>query len=182
MPSISNFNFLIRNPYWSKTTSLEVNGESAIVNDGYIKLNRKWQKGDLIHIQFDMNTEALYPISYGSQILMNKVIWGHNYIIPTYDEEDPIAHKHIALRRGPITLAQENILGYSVDDAVAININPDGYVDVAITEKEIPYNCIVKVDVPLQNGEYFTVTDYASAGKLWNEDSKMAVWMLTEKI
>ena len=26
-----------------------------------------------------------------------------------------------------------------------------------------------------------TVTDYASAGKLWTEESKMAVWMLTEK-
>ena len=25
-----------------------------------------------------------------------------------------------------------------------------------------------------------TLTDYASAGKLWNDESKMAVWMLTK--
>ena len=126
-----------------------------------------------------MRTEAIYPIAYGNQVLMNKVVWGHNYMIPTYDEEDPIAKNHIALRRGPVMLAQENRLGYSVDDAVEIKVD-DGYVDATISEKDIPYNCIVKAEVPLANGSYMTVTDYASAGKLWNEESKMAVWMLTK--
>jgi len=38
----------------------------------------------------------------------------------TYDIEDPIAHKHIALRRGPIMLAQENRIGYSVDNPISV--------------------------------------------------------------
>lgn len=175
------YEFLIRNPYWSKTTSVTVNGEKKDVGEGYIKLNKLWQNGDVIEIEFDMRTKAIYPESYGSQILMNEVIWGHNYIIPTYDEEDTIAKRHIALRRGPIMFAQENRLGYSVDDPVSVKINDDGYVDALITEKKIPYDCIVKADIPLLSGEYMTVTDYASAGKLWNNECKMAVWMLTEK-
>ena len=77
-------------------------------------------------------------------------------------------------------LAQENRLGYSVDDAIEVKVEEDGYVDVKLTEKEIPYSCIVKAQIPLANGEYMTVTDYSSAGKLWTEESKMAVWMLTK--
>lgn len=101
-------------------------------------------------------------------------------MIPTYDQEDPIAHRHIALRRGPVMLAQENRLGYSVDDPISVKVNDDGYVSVTKTEREVPYNCIVKLDIPLTNGNSITVTDYSSAGKTWTDESKMAVWMLTE--
>ncbi|MBE7043914.1 MAG: hypothetical protein E7397_00145 [Ruminococcaceae bacterium] len=179
MEEEENFVLLIRNPYWSKTTKVAVNGTEVQTCDGYIKISKVWQNSDCIMIEFDMRTEVIYPIPYGNQVLMNKVIWGHNYMIPTYDEEDPIAKNHIALRRGPTMLAQENRLGYSVDDAVEIKVN-HGYVDAAITEKDIPYPCIVKAEVPLADGSYMKVTDYASAGKLWNEKSKMAVWMLVK--
>ena len=36
------------------------------------------------------------------------------------------------------------------------------------------------MEVPLTDGGKMHVTDYASAGKLWNEDSKMAAWMLVK--
>lgn len=127
-----------------------------------------------------MRTEAVYPSPYGTQVLMNKVIWGKNYMVPTFDEECPVAHKHIALRRGPVMLAQENRLGYSVDEAIEIKVNKVGFVAVSLSENEIPYESIIKAEVPLKNGGYMTVTDYASAGKLWNEENKMAVWMLTK--
>jgi len=180
LQSAEEFEILLRNPAWSKNTKISVNGVCEKAYDGYIKLNRLWENGDVIELELDMRTEAIYPIPYGSQVLMNKVIWGKNYVVPTFDEEDPIAHKHIALRRGPVMLAQENRLGYSVDDAVDLKVRDDGYVDVVITEKEIPYNAVLTAEVPLANGKYFTVTDYSSAGKLWTEESKMAVWMLTK--
>lgn len=170
----------IRNPYWSKNTKVSVNGNFTEVNENYIKTEKLWENGDIIELELDMRTKAIYPVPYGSQVLMSKVIWGKNYTVPLFDEEDPIAHKHIALRRGPIMLAQENRLGYSVDIPVSIKVNDDGYVDASLTEKEIPYNCIVKMQVPLTNGSYMTLTDYSSSGKLWNEESKMAVWILTE--
>lgn len=174
------FELLLRNPFWSKNTTVKVNGSKESINGGYIKLERLWKNGDSIEIVLDMNTEAIYPIPYGNQILMNKVVWGKNYIVPTYDEEDSKAKKHIALRRGPIMLAQENRLGYNVDDEVEIVVRDDRYVDVVVTDKEIPYKSILKVEVPLRNGGTMTTTDYSSAGKLWNNESKMAVWMLTK--
>ena len=176
-----SFEISIRKPYWSKNTVITVNGQAVDCDaDGYIRVTKKWSCGDEIYLELDMRTEAIRPIPYGHQVLMNKVIWGHNYMIPTYDEEDPIAHKHIALRRGPIMLAQENRLGYSVDQPVEIKIGADGYVDVKNSDKDIPYACIEAFEVPLCDGSTMTVTDYSSAGKTWTEESKMAVWMLTK--
>lgn len=176
-----NFEILIRNPYWSKKTSLTVNNEKADVSDGYISVERTWENGDEFELDLDMRTEAVHPIPYGNQLLMNKVIWGVNLMVIQYDEEDPIAKNHIAFRRGPIILAQENRLGYSVDTPITVKTENDGYVNVVIPEKEIaPYEHIIELCLPLENGELMHVTDYASAGKLWTEESKMAAWMLTE--
>jgi len=160
--------------------SILCNGEKVSLDDGYIVIKKSWKKEDKIVLQMDMRTEIIRPIPYGSEILMNKVIWGHNYMISTFDREDEKAKNHIALRRGPIMFAQENRLGYSVDDA--IEIASDGkYIEITVNEKqEAPYVNIVEARVPLSNGENILVTDYASAGKLWSEESKMAVWMLTK--
>lgn len=175
------FALSLRIPAWSEQTSLKVCGKKVKITDGYTTINRVWNNGDTIELTLDMRTRAMFPISYGTQVLMNKVIWGYNMIVPTFDREDEIAHKHIALRRGPIMLAQENRLGYSVDKPIEVALTPDGYVDVSFPKKNVaPYKCIVEVEVPLAGGKKMHVTDYASAGKLWTEESKMAVWMLTK--
>ncbi len=172
------FKVFIRNPHWSKNTA--VDGKAAEAEGGYIEIAKEWKNGDKISVEFDMRTEAIYPISYGSQILMNRVIWGANIMIPTFDKEDEMAKHHIALRRGPVMLAQDTRLGYSVDEPIDVLCN-DGYVDVVIDdEKKAGFDTIIEAKIPLKNGEYMTAVDYSSAGKLWTEESKMAVWMLTE--
>ena len=182
MEESERFELLIRIPAWSIQTEMTVNGEAVEAENGYTKIERNWQTGDVVELQLDMRTKAIYPVSYGHQVLMNKVVWGANYMVPTYDEEDPTAKNHMALRRGPVILAQENRLGYSVDEPVDISINKDGYVDVAFPEKKIaPYENILELVVPLMDGTGMHVTDYASAGKLWTEESKMAAWMLVKK-
>ena len=173
------FELKVRIPAWSKRTGLAINGELAEVNEGYVCINREWSEGDLIELLLDMRTEAIKPIPYGTQILMNRVIWGANMMVPTFDEEDPMAKYHLALRRGPIILAQENRLGYSVDDPVDILVREDGYVDVTFPENTIaPYENILELQVPLTDGSKMHVTDYASAGKLYIAESKMAAWIL----
>ena len=181
-----SFELLLRIPGWSKQNSLKLNGKEISISStetcsGYVSLDREWIPGDTIELVLDMRTESIRPIPYGNQVLMNHVVWGANYVIPTYDEEDPLAKQHLALRRGPIVLAQENRLGYSVDEPVDILVGEDGYVDVTFPEKEIaPYENILEVEVPLTDGSKMHVTDYASAGKLWTEESKMAAWMLVK--
>ena len=176
------FTLKLRIPAWSKRTALAVNGALVEVNEGYVSLNRAWEDGDQIELLLDMRTEAIRPIPYGTQILMNHVVWGANMMIPTFDEEDPMAKYHMALRRGPIVLAQENRLGYSVDEPVEILVNKDGYVDVTFPEDPIaPYENILELVVPLADGTQMHVTDYASAGKdYYNPACKMAAWMLTK--
>ncbi len=176
-----DFEILVRNPEWSVNTAASVNGKEITVTKGYISIYRKWTKGDVIEVAFDMRAKAIFPIPYGSQILMNKVVWGANCMCPTFDREHPSTRKHIAIQYGPLMLAQENRLGYSVDDAVSVKVNDDGYVDIVIPEKKTaPYACALEAQIPTTDGGYFTVTDYASAGKLWTEESKMAVWFNTK--
>ncbi len=175
------FAILLRNPAWSKTTRVLVNGSDMPVCDGYITLERTWRDGDVITLELDMRTEAIRPIPYGHQVLMNKVIWGQNYMIPTYDEEDPRAKDHVALRRGPLVLAVDNRLGYDVDSPLDIAVDEQGYADVRLAvASRAPYSCIAEFDVKLTDGGFAAVTDYASAGKTWNEESKMAAWILVK--
>ena len=170
----------IRNPYWSSKTDIKINGVVCSSDGEYITISQIWKTDDEIIIDFDMRTRAIRPIPYGSQIIMTNVVWGQDVITPKYDEEDPKAKNHIALQRGPIILAQENRLGYNVDKPIEVKVNEDGFVNVIKPDKDIaPYEHIVEVKVPLKNGEEMTVTDYASAGKTFNEKSKMAAWMLT---
>lgn len=60
---------------------------------------------------------------------------------------------------------------------ISVNITACGDVRVNVTDCQA-YSTMVAVNVPLSNGDFITVTDYASAGKLWSEESKIAVWML----
>lgn len=180
MQEDKDFEVLVRIPGWSKQSSVKVHEEHFSVKEGYFRLDRVWHPGDIIELELDMRTEVIYPIPYGSQVLMNQVVWGANYIVPTYDEEDPIAKNHIALRRGPLILAQENRLGYNVDIPVEVKIE-NGYVEATIPEKKIaPYDNLIEVEIPLKNGDKMHLTDYASAGKLWTQESKMAAWILTK--
>lgn len=173
------FEILFRIPNWSKQTILKVNGDDINPLDGYTSCKRVWKNGDEVILDLEMKTRVIRPIPYGSQVLMNKPIWKINYVVCTYDEEDPLAKKHIALCRGPIVLAQENRLGYNVDEPVEIDCSKE-YVDIDFPEKDIaPYEHILEVCVPLKNGNKMHLTDYSSAGKTWNEESKMAAWILT---
>lgn len=175
------FTLKVRNPEWSETTKITVNGENVTVTDGYIVIDRVWNDGDVVELELDMRTKAIYPIPYGQQITMSKALLnGSFYVIPVYDVEDPMAKHHIALRRGPVVLAQDNRLGYSVDDPVTIKVE-NGFVDTeVVTDKTAPFDTILEVKVPLDDGSKMTLVDYSSAGRTWRDDSKMAAWILTK--
>ena len=73
-------------------------------------------------------------------------------------------------------LAQDSRLGYSLDTPACIRIEENERVEAVLTDNaEVP--CLVQVKVPLENGGSMTLIDYASAGKLWSEESKLAAWI-----
>ena len=173
-----DFAISLRNPAWSRCTRLTLNGESQEAGDGYIVLNRTWNHGDEMELVFDMRTEAVRPIPYGHDILMTHIDWYQDYVTPVYDEEDPKAKNHVALRRGPLVLAADSQFGYDVGGVFDIAVSEAGYVETEFPEKEqASYPNIVELEVPLKNGERFRVIDYASAGKLWNGKSRLAAWI-----
>ena len=132
-------------------------------------------------LSLDMRIKAIRPTPYGHQVLMNKVIWKYNYIVPTYDSEDPSAKFHVALRRGPLMLAQSSGLSGDLLTPAHIAVSDDGYVRVNAADKgSVPFRCLASFDVPLENGGYVTLTDYASAGKRWDREDEIAVWILNE--
>ena len=66
---------------------------------------------------------------------------------------------------------------------VIFDVESDDTVLVTFPEEEkAPYEHILEMIVPLKDGGKMHVTDYASAGKLWTEESKMAAWMLVEEV
>lgn len=177
------FTVLLRNPGWSERTEVQINGETVEAERGYIAIRRSWHSGDTITLRLDLRTEAVRPVPYDHEVLMNEVIWGENYMVPTYDEEDPLAKYHISLRRGPLVLAADSALGYDAAGIFPIAVGEDGYVDVRMPEQDTaPYLHMAELEVPLENGGCFRVTDYASAGKKWDGKSKIAAWIRTDKV
>lgn len=168
----------LRNPSWSKDTKVTLNGETVSANDGYITIDKKWHNEDKLTINLDMRCEAIYPIPYGKEILMNKVIWGKNYMVSTYDVEDIQAKNHIALRYGPVMLCQDMSLGYDTEKTVSVKVNNDGYVDITLNdENKAPFYTIINAYIPLNDDTFMLCVDYSSAGKRWDTDNKMAVWI-----
>ena len=71
---------------------------------------------------------------------------------------------------------------YSVDEPVSVDIDTGGHADVCLTDNDsVPFDHIVAAKVKLKDNKYIIMTDYASAGKLWSEKSKMAVWDITRQ-
>lgn len=173
-----NFTLLLRNPIWSKKTKISVNGKVCSIKNGYIEINRTWFDGDIIELELDMRTRMIYPTVYGTDILMNNIIGEIDYVIPTFDVQDPKSLNHRALMRGPLVLALDSTLGYDLAKPTDVVVDSDGYVDVKIPSKEIaPYSHISELAVPTTNG-YVHFTDYASAGKDWNHE--IAAWFLAK--
>ena len=175
------FTVRFRIPTWSEISSAEIGSEKIAIKDGFASVSRLWQDGDTVTLRFDMRTRAVRPIPYGHQIIM-KMNWELDFTVPLYDEEDPMAKQHLALCRGPLVLAQESRLGTDLDAPVSISVKNDGTVDAEISSAPIaPYQNILEMEVPLSDGTRMHVTDYASAGKLFTPDNKLAAWMLVKE-
>ena len=90
-------------------------------------------KNNKIDIELDMRTKVILPISYGEQIIMTDVLGEPFYVLPKFDKEDEKAKYHIALKRGPIVLAQDSRFGYNIDEAVDIAVS-DGCADAELSD------------------------------------------------
>lgn len=174
------FTVALRIPAWSARTGLAVNGQQTEASAGYVKLKRTWKNGDVISLDLDMRTKVIKPVSNPRDVIIVDIKWTLNYVVPRVVEETPEAKFHIALRRGPLVLARDAQLDGTVDEAVDICYDADGFVELTPAAKA-DFDTVVEFSVPQRNGKPFTVIDYSSAGKTWDERSKYACWLPTRE-
>ncbi len=147
-----NFTMKLRIPSWSQNTVLSVNGEKVEATPGtYAELNRKWNPGDRIEIDFDMTCRVI-----NAPLGSNRA--GDNFQ---------------AVVRGPIVLARDENIDPNSDQPVAIQADENGV--VAITPVQ-PTLSSTKMEflVPTSEGDIHMV-DYASVDG-WN-GSKICTWL-----
>ena len=172
------FTVSLRIPEWSKAAAVRVNGEEVQVTEGYTNIERVWEKGDRIELVLDMRTRVIHAPRCEHDILMTARSWELDISYPTVFTESPDAKFHIALRRGPVILARDARLGENVDAPVNIKYDLDGVV-AAEPSDSARFEKIVEFKIPQVDGSFITVVDYGSAGKTWDENSRVACWMPT---
>ncbi len=155
VPEKENFEIAVRIPAWSRDTSASVNGiPLAFANGCYMLVEKPWKAGDVIELSLDMRVFPVLPEDFGVS-----------------SKDAP----YIALRRGPVILGRDARLGMDVCSPVSPKVLDDG--SVPVKSGESPYPSAVALCVENADGSFFPVTDYASCGKTWAEDSKMCAWM-----
>ena len=175
-----DFEISLRIPAWSKETAVFVNGESVEITNGYTNVKRLWNNGDKIILKLDMRTRIMLPVKYEKDVLMLGIHWLQNYITPQVVYQSEEAMHHIALLRGPLVLARDARLDGTVDEAVLVDYDEFGYVQLTESDKA-NFKTLVEYQVPTKDNKTFTVIDYSSAGKTWREDSRYACWLPTKK-
>lgn len=151
------FKVTLRIPAFSKTSTVSVCGKEAqSVSCGYYTIERAWQDGDTVELDLDVRAR-------------------------TYRRDGNSVHaaEMVAMYKGPVVLARDARLGEKIDLPVDIVEDAEGYVDVKpLTTARFDVN--MEYAVPMKDGSYITMIDYASAGKTWGKDSMMTAWMATK--
>lgn len=147
-----NFTMKLRIPSWSQNMALSVNGEKVEATPGtYAELNRKWNPGDRIEIDFDMTCRVI-----NAPLGSNRA--GDNFQ---------------AVVRGPIVLARDENIDPNFDQPVAIQADENGVVAITPVQPTLP-STKMEFLVPTSEGDIHMV-DYASVDG-WN-GSKICTWL-----
>ncbi len=151
------FTVFVRIPEWSKNTVVSFNGVSVRVTPGtYAKFKKVWVKGDYVTLKFDMRCKLIHALD---------------------STEDNDSAYHVALRRGPIVLARDLRAGDDIKSPVSFAPDAEGY--VSCVPSDVSFKHFYAFNVAEENGNNFSLIDYASAGRTRDESSLFTVWMPT---
>lgn len=160
---------MFRVPSWTKAFTIRINDEDVTnIDNGYAKVDRLWQSGDLISLDIDM-TCKVFDAPLGSNRL------GDDFA---------------AVMRGPILLARDRRLGEDIYEKVSfwhLDFEPrkqqkrvreyDSEPECILVEPEI--DALMQVKIKTDKG-YINMIDYQSAGITWDESSEFASWLPRE--
>ena len=152
--SPETFTLALRIPAWSTTNSVTVNGEKLEepVAGTYYKINRLWQKGDVVKLNLDV----------GGRIVRTA--------------------NHVAILKGPIVLARDTRFADGYVDETARIVEKDGAVELtpAINKPAgiwMAFTAPVVLGTVGGQPRQVNFCDFASAGNTWREDNRYRVWL-----
>lgn len=147
------FTIRLRIPEWSLATTLTVNNGPVEVTPGsYTEISRKWESGDSIRLELDMRCRVI-DAPRGS----NRA--GDNFQAVIY---------------GPVVLARDEQIDSNYDKPVRL-ASENGFIN-AVQEKPAAGRSNLQFSVPLEDGGYITMTDYASVDN-WNNGMHICTWL-----
>ena len=155
-----DFTISFRVPDFSDKTAISVNGKR--VDDPepgrYCHVGHRWRDGDVIEILFSMPA----MVFRGAKL-----------------DDDPASEHHAAIRKGPLVLARDARLG-EVGTPVDLALDENGdAILVPVPAPDFPVQ--LACEAKLKDGSSVTLIDYASAGKTWDETSRMECWLPTKE-
>jgi len=154
------FTISLRIPYFSRSTSVIVNGAEItdICAGEYLHIARTWSDGDVIDLSLELSSEV-----YRGAVL----------------EDDPASEHHAAIRVGALVLARDARVSDDVGQPVKLRLDAEGRPILHEAEKpDFPVQAAYEAET--ENGGTIRLIDYASAGKTWDKTSRMECWMPTE--
>jgi len=155
------FSMQVRNPAWSRQSSISVNKEPVAVNDpgNFIVVNRRWKEGDTIVFNLDMRGR-LYQSGFNQE--------------------------YFAIMRGPLVLSRDMRLGLpDTDEPLGPVPAKDGSIDLLPAEHGnnaywITVKAFFVIESHAESGPKtipIVLCDYASAGNTFDPSSRFRVWM-----
>ena len=147
------FSIHFRIPKWSEKTELKINNEEVKVTPNtYAEINRKWKKGDKISLSLDMRCRVI-DAPCGS----NRA--GDNFQAVVY---------------GPIVLSRDENIESNYNEPVRLQAE-NGYIQA---KQEKPHSAKIKLQfsIPVENGKYITMVDYASVDN-WSNGMHVCTWL-----
>ena len=157
----SEFSLALRVPSWSEGSfAVTVNGETCAcaAENGFVKISRKWQSGDVVEIDMEMKTRV---------VELNNMQ---------------------AVVRGPLVFARDSRFGDGfVDESAVIQADEKGCVAAVPALAEDSF-CWLDLQVPMILGanleddrekavRLIHFCDFASAGNDWDPHGRYRVWI-----
>ena len=153
------FTLAFRIPSWCEKASMKVCGQDIKVQSGtYACVTRRWNCCDKIELDFEMKMKVVLPPLGG---------WDEN------------SKYLVALQKGPVVFARDARLGEDIDSIVDFDYNENLEVEI-LESHSASFPTEQEYKVKMKDGSYITVIDFQSAGKTWNNESNMTVWMPTK--
>ena len=176
--SAESFDLKLRIPAWSTDTKIATD-KNYVIKDGYAVISGEWKGENVITLDLDMSIRVTTPVVWDTDVL---------YTANRTRVRPPIIAKHkpedddyISLSRGPITLCADSKMGKDANSKFDFKTENNIPVCEVCTDTDIydGRSCTVKCEFASEDGERFTLIDYASAGKDWNTD--IAAWLPISK-